>query len=100
MTKIPSIFGKNTEITRKVDRPPLSRSRMRAKEDERGVRVLPQSRIQSRKEGRNEADESFVREINDLNGDEEDRRGVSYNSNGNAYGRKKKNDIRKTVNVL
>lgn len=29
MTKIPSIFGRNTEITRKVERPPLSRSRAR-----------------------------------------------------------------------
>ena len=63
------------------------------------MRVLPQSQIRSKK-GRYDADESFVREINDLNGDDEHQRAVSYNSNGNAYGRRKKNDVRKTVNVL
>jgi hypothetical protein len=97
LTKIPNIFGKNTEITRKIDGESFVRSPPKRREDDLIFITPPQNTLEI------EEVESFPVKFNDkASRAETEKKGMvmNYNSSGNAYSRRKQPNDRRTISVL
>lgn len=102
MTKIPNIFGKNTDITRKLDNEPLTLHKSRVKKQAEELIFITPPLEDLDQKGKADEIESVHAKDEKMSRAETEKKPVvvNYSSSGNAYSRKKPQNERRTISVL